>query len=612
VGDSLVEVGPPDATIFDAFRVYKWQYCNLNPKIGAFFVVLLGSKCRHLFFSGIGIILTPFLILYFVNGSKLSIKSYKDFIIFSLILTMFWIAIPKIGAMFFYRPFNISYVFSTACLLIFLIPYRVSFNAPLSNKTSKKLFFIMSILGFIAGLGNQHTIPSMIILIAIYIFFTLYQKRFQFWMGTGFAGLFFGYCALFFAPGHTARFEKMEKLGKLQNIAGHSNLLDRLMDSAINGMVNIPSIFIDFIKNSNYLIIICIILTILCYFSMQKIYKNYKILFLSLSMLCSCIFCIGILYVSPIIEYRLFYGPTIFLICSFTVVLDYIIKASSKETKVFLHLLLIISLGYNASQLYEGFQSFKKYSVDVNNRIHEMLSDNASGGFRYIRKSGATNDKWHYDDGLTSFLQRIALGDKYGFDWVSIGPRFSYQLKPNQYNLEIQITQLTKINDQYIQKIRTDNMDLLFSTAGINILCINNRGFIYLKENFEKEESRISTGRLTSLLKNLQEESLAITTISKNARYNNVINSMLDNIKGRKNAFAETIENTNPHNILLIYKLHGIIHYIEFSIDDNKVYRIDLNQNFLDPAFWSDLSKKNLSSSLLIEAQSIQSDLKHQ
>jgi hypothetical protein len=572
VGDCLVSILGSQRSLFEIFKRYKWAYFNENSRIGYLLLITYGAKYRRLFFSGLSIISLPFLIIYFIKGRKIVLSSIEDLTFFSMILSLFWLTIPKIGEMFFYSPCNTQYVFPLSCLLLYLIPYRRSISERLSPKICIPIFVLLPVLGFIVGLGNEHTIPPILIIIFLYLIWILYRKEFQAWMGTGFVGLLVGYLVLFFAPGHNQRFLTMARTGHLDAVDAKSSLIVKLYSRLISDWPTIPSIFYDFTVKSNFLSIACVILIPLSLLFVKKTDDNKNLLLISTMMLTSCLLCLGILFISPVLADRLFFGPSIFLICAFMASFLTIINSETKATKILLMFFLIISLVYNSFQFYQGFKSFRNYSQEVDFRMNDILSDNMSGAFRYIEESKLKDDKWHLDDGLTTMCQRTALCNKYRFDWISVGSRFLYQLKPEEFNLDVQITQLSLANEKYIQKIKAGNVDLLSSTAGINVLSLTNKAYIYLKESFYKEEdSLMAKCRLTNLLKNLQDNSITIIVISKNAQYNEDVNKMLYN----SNAIGD-ISNNNLHKLLIIYKSNMGLQFSIRTIDDNQLSTIIL------------------------------------
>jgi hypothetical protein len=268
-----------------------------------------------------------------------------------------------------------------------------------------------------------------------------------------------------------------------------------------------------------------------------------------------------------------------------------------------LNLLLAFLLTYNAFQLYEGFKSFKTYSQDVTDRINEMLADNNSGAFRYIRKGNVEDTKWTFGEGLTSLFQQIGLCEKYKLDWISVGSRFSFQLKPEQFDLQIQISRLSPMDETFLQRIKTGTSSLLCSHAAINVLSVNHRGHIYVKESFyDQKDYQVETRRLNSLLKNLQKGSLTIITISKNAKYNNILTWLPVNIHKNNNLSKESIVRDH-HQILLLYKSRQATDYIKIPLEDRRVYTLKLDKKFFDSSFWEDLEKKNISRKIIFKTE---------
>ena len=130
----------------------------------------------------------------------------RDAQLLLIVVALIWLASPIPGIIFVYRPFATNYLYAFACTLLFLVPFRMAADA--GFKPKPWMIPAMFVLGWVAGMGNEHTGPTAGLAAGVLTFVYWYrnQRRLQAWMVTGLAGIAIGYPMLFFAPGQKKRY----------------------------------------------------------------------------------------------------------------------------------------------------------------------------------------------------------------------------------------------------------------------------------------------------------------------------------------------------------------------------------------------------------------------
>ncbi len=176
---------------------YARQYGHGNPRIGQFFVPLVGWN--SILDAAYSVTTTVALAAVSVFVSRISLRNWPLYL--TIFLACLFFASPVSGVMIAYLPYNANYVFGIGLLLIFLSFYATSLWRPL---TSRWLAVGMIPLGFAAGMTNEMTVPYAIALVVAYCAWRWRDARL--WSLSGAAALIVGYVALFFAPGEGVRY----------------------------------------------------------------------------------------------------------------------------------------------------------------------------------------------------------------------------------------------------------------------------------------------------------------------------------------------------------------------------------------------------------------------
>src|SRR5258706_5292396 len=121
-----------------------------------------------------------YLLATLVLGRWPSLKRADDALLFATIFAMAALTVPSFGLMLFYRPFTGNYLFGLVISLALIVPYRLHYEQP--RHAHWAWAPAMLVLGFAAGLCNEHTGPAIAGLLAVaLVAFWRRGERFEPW-----------------------------------------------------------------------------------------------------------------------------------------------------------------------------------------------------------------------------------------------------------------------------------------------------------------------------------------------------------------------------------------------------------------------------------------------
>lgn len=205
----------------------KDSYLHGNPRLGQDITLLLYTPGPW------HVIVTPlvelgmfYLLTALLLGRWPSLRRADDALLFATIFAMAAVAVPAFGLMLFYRPFTGNYLYGLVINLALLVPYRFHYETPRMARWWHAPLLL--VLGFAAGLCNEHTGPAFAALLLVCLW--TFRKQLRAWMVAGLVGLVGGGLALFFAPGQAMRYN---------GLATQHGTLDRIAERGIlaNGKI---------------------------------------------------------------------------------------------------------------------------------------------------------------------------------------------------------------------------------------------------------------------------------------------------------------------------------------------------------------------------------------
>lgn len=193
-----------DFGLVNLWAFARHNYIHYNPRIGEVWLAVVdGSRLIHLIVTPL-VQIALLLFTFVVAFARWPSRTLGDLRLLLFLQTMIWVVIPIPGIMYFYRPYATNYLWGLTTTLALCVPYRL---ALLDDGRSRRWAVpLMFALGWFAGMCNEHTGPTAIVVVASCAFATWRLHRLRGWMVAGLLGVVIGYAMLFFAPGQTARY----------------------------------------------------------------------------------------------------------------------------------------------------------------------------------------------------------------------------------------------------------------------------------------------------------------------------------------------------------------------------------------------------------------------
>jgi uncharacterized protein DUF6056 len=186
-------------------------WLNENPRLGQFVTLALYSS------TAVHAIVTPLVELAsFAMATALALGRWPsprragDALAFATVTALVALCTPQLGSLLFYRPFVGNYTFGLALDLAWILPFAI---APDLRTRYAPLMFV---LGFAAGMCNEHTGAALLALGAL----LAWRRGVRAWMIAALVGLAAGYAMLLLAPGQDVRYDALAtKAGLVERIA---------------------------------------------------------------------------------------------------------------------------------------------------------------------------------------------------------------------------------------------------------------------------------------------------------------------------------------------------------------------------------------------------------
>jgi hypothetical protein len=211
------------------FFDYWWsEYTHSNPRISEA-LTYLAYKLEYF-----AVIVTPLAHLalagavFVIGAGRLPRwRRGRDLALLVIAIGFSWFALPQIGKTLFNRAYGANYLYGAAIQLWFVAVLRL---VP-SGEASWPRAIAYGFAGFVAGMCNEHTGPTLVFVMVLYAWWT-HGKRQQLprlaWSGA--LGAALGFAAIFFAPGQGERYE-----GLVQRVG----LVGKLLQRGISGNLEI-------------------------------------------------------------------------------------------------------------------------------------------------------------------------------------------------------------------------------------------------------------------------------------------------------------------------------------------------------------------------------------
>lgn len=291
-----------------------YNYHEHNPRLGENWLLLVNGSWW------INTLLTPtvevgfFFIAFGVAFGRWPRPTVRDAQMLLVLLALIWLASPIPGIMFVYRPFATNYVYAFALTLLFILPFRIAVDRGLAPR--RWLVPAMFILGWLAGMGNEHTGPTAGVAAVGLVYLYWHQhRRVHAWMVTGVAGIAIGYPMLYFAPGQKKRYGQL---------AARQGPVDQVLSRGIDGLYEIVLSFL-WEAQLAVIVILCGLLVALLHAHRTQTAPpapDRRAVLTMLALVASGFLIVATLFASPTAAERLFFASAVLFALAGAVLCD--------------------------------------------------------------------------------------------------------------------------------------------------------------------------------------------------------------------------------------------------------------------------------------------------
>lgn len=188
------------------FGYVQFEYTHSNPRLGQA-LTYLSYKLEYV--GEVALALSYLTLTFAVTVLALGRWPWKrprDLALWAIAIGFGWFAFPEIGRNMFCRAYGANYVFGAAVQLAFLVPLRLSRSY---DDVSLARCIGYGVFGFVAGICNEHTGPTLIAFFAGYAWWLHRKGERPRLVWAGGVGVALGFAMLFFAPGQSHRYDAL-------------------------------------------------------------------------------------------------------------------------------------------------------------------------------------------------------------------------------------------------------------------------------------------------------------------------------------------------------------------------------------------------------------------
>jgi len=301
--------------ISSIWQYAHYNYFNFNPRIGdTLLLIMNGPRAIHIVVTPLVELAVPFLV-YALAFARWPRATLRDLALLLIIQTFIWLVIPIPGIIYFYRPFTTNYVFAFAIVLALFVPYRLELASPRAS-ARPWLVPIMFVVGWLAGMSNEHTGPTQMLVMACFVIYAWRTRKLRAWMIAGALGLYIGYPMLFFAPGQSVRYGGM---------ATKTSPLELLIGRGVDGNYEIVLDFIGEAQIAIDLVLMAVLVQATAAWragaALPAIGRHQMLAIAGFIGAAGCI--LVTLFASPVVGERLFFAPGLLFVCALAHIAEY-------------------------------------------------------------------------------------------------------------------------------------------------------------------------------------------------------------------------------------------------------------------------------------------------
>ncbi len=385
-----------------------YNYFHFNPRIGDVFLAIVnGPRVVHL-------ILTPLVqlavlpITFAIAFARWPRPTLRDLQLLLVMQVMIWLIIPVPGILYFYRPFATNYLWAFTITLLLFVPYRLALSAAADTAKARLwLAPVMLVLGWVAGMCNEHTGPTAMVVMAALLYVAWRRRRLRLWMIAGALGLYIGYPMLFLAPGQAVRYA---------GLATRNTPLVLLAERGFDGCFEIVLDFVSEARSAILLLVVAVLLYLKTVRQRAEAVPTLpsSTLYVASVLILAAGAIVVTLFASPTATERLFYASGVLLACAFVVFAEHLF--SDQRTRRFLVIACVVIFGYHVVRLVHTYVQVKAESDD---RIALLRATPPGTVARIPALEHKRRSTWHLGDDFRYASLRQYVGNEV-FDLAGI------------------------------------------------------------------------------------------------------------------------------------------------------------------------------------------------
>ena len=356
------------------------NYFHYNPRIGDVLLAIIdSSRAIHLIATPlvqIAALVTTFVIAL----GRWPRAQLRDLHLLLFLQVMIWLVIPISGIIYFYRPIATNYLWAFTLTLALFVPYRLALaRADSAPPRRRWLVPIMLVLGWGAGMCNEHTGPTAMVVMAAFVYAAARRQQLRAWMVSGLVGLYIGYPMLFFAPGQSARYA---------GLATRDTPSKLLADRGLTGCLQI---LIDFVYESRLGIALFVAVLVRYLFVVRRAAHEPLSRAAMIAAVAGSI--VVTLFMSPMATDRVFYASGVLLAAAFTAYAEPMLAV--RRVRHLVAFACVVLFAYHAARFIDIYAGVKA----ENDERLAILERTPPGAVAYVPVyAHAQRTRWHLGD----------------------------------------------------------------------------------------------------------------------------------------------------------------------------------------------------------------------
>lgn len=409
------------------WQVGRYNYLHGNPRIGDVFLLLVnGPRALHVALTPLAqlALLWAAFVVAFGRRPGLALGDLARALVLQVLI---WLASPLPGVLYFYRPFTTNYLFAFAATLGLLAPYRLALARPRPAPGRWWWPPAMLALGWLAGMGNEHTGAAAIAAVAGCLVVLRRRTRHAgdsadrgdgrprraglVWQLAGALGLCVGYAMLLLAPGQAERY------------AGRAGGYDALGLVASRGVAGCYDIVAGFLGEVQWAVVLVAVAGLA--FAAHHARRGAAVPAMSrgrlagiAALLAGAGAIVVTLFASPVAIERLLFAPSVLVAAALAAVVEHVF--SLRRLRIAITLAAAAIFGYHAVRFLAVYHDAY---AEHRQRI-AALAAAAPGSIASVPPYRTPRSRWYFgDDFRMAGVRESVARQQFGLAGIELSPR---------------------------------------------------------------------------------------------------------------------------------------------------------------------------------------------